>query len=204
MDWSDMSAEEIATELGRGLQQLERRLGSLDNQAGVRFPRGVIRTVAHLEGRMDFLPATVTRRNLAYCFQVTDVNRWVMNRFDLGLSAGSLFRKHAAITVVSLMEAVLVEAVRSRGTKAAKGKLTFHAAINAAGQGGLISRELALQLHDARKRRNDIHLHRVDERESNRYDLSHYNTAVLVLHRLLAELSSSGRSAVACGDTRSG
>ena len=199
-----MSEEEIVAEVGAGLQQLERRLGSLDNHVEVRFPRGVIRTVGHLEGRLGFLPASVTRRNLAYCFQVTDVNRWVMNRFDLKFSAASIFRKQAAVTVASLMEAVLVEAVRSRGGKAAAEHLTFHGSINAAVRGSWISRELADQLHDIRKRRNDVHLHRVDERELDRYDLPHYNTAVLVLHRLLAELASSGGSAGARGDTANG
>lgn len=198
-----MSAEVLVEEISRGLQELELRLGSLDNQAGVRFPRGIIRKRAHLEGRLDFLPATVTRRNLAYCLQLTDVNRWVMNRFDLDLSAGSLFRKQAAITMASLMEAVLVEAVRSRAGDAAGGHLTFYGAINAAMRAGWISRELADQLHDVRGRRNDVHLHRVEERELDRYDLAYYNDHVLVLHRLLEELSSSGRDA-AVGDTRSG
>lgn len=57
----------------------------------VAFPRGVIRTVAfYRRHRLPFVRDEVTARNIAYTSQVSDVNQWMLNRFDLGLSAKSL------------------------------------------------------------------------------------------------------------------
>lgn len=189
IDWEAMSIADTARELGRGLQCFERRVK--DNQTKtttIRFPRGVIRTTSdYVRTKLSFLPDDVVARNIAYTLQATDVNRWLVNRFDLGLSASSLFYKQACVTLVSAMEAVLSAVWHNRHSDHNSNK-RFADVIDGLAQEGVLSRETAAMLNEARRRRNDIHLHRVTHREGNTYNVRDYNNVVAIEHRMIEEL----------------
>lgn len=184
-----MSIEEVAAEVGRGLQHFELRVqDSQTATARIRFPRGVIRTRNYyVQANVPFLTDSVIARNIAYTFQATDINRWVVNRFDLDLSARSLFYKQACITMVSAMEAVLTGVWHSlHPERSMKRRLVD--VIEDLVQEGVLSRETAVDLHEVRRARNDIHLQRVTHREWNTYNVRDYNRVVLIEHRMLEEL----------------
>jgi hypothetical protein len=189
INWDTMSVEEVALELGRGLQSLEHRLqNETTKRAVIRFPRSVIRPVAYyVRDRVGFIPDGVTARNIAYTLQATDVNRWIVNRFDLGLSAGSIFYKQGCVTMVSAMEAALSAVWRNRHPGGSPSK-SFAGLIDALADEGVLTPETAALLHEARKTRNNIHLHRVRNPERNQYNVRVYNRIVLTEHRLLQEL----------------
>lgn len=194
IDWNAMDIGEMAEELGRGLQCLEGRLQDVPTKvATIRFPRSVIRPSGYyVRNHLAFLPNDVTRRNIAYTLQATDVNRWLVNRFDLGLSARSIFYKQACVTMVSAMEAVLGAVWCHRHEDRRRPK-SFAVVIDALADEGLISSETARLLHEARNVRNNIHVHRVPQLEWNRYSTGVYNSIVRTEHRVFEELREAAR-----------
>lgn len=184
-----MPIEELIQELGRGLQSLESRL-STGQRSAIRFPRGQIRTVAYYEQRLRFLRADVTRKNIAYTLQATDVNRWLVYRFDLGLSAASAFMKQATITEVSVIEAILYADWIQRYSPNCE-RPSFVKLIRQAENDRRITGELAHRLHEARHIRNNIHLYRVDHPERSDYDLLTYTQVVNTELQLVQELGQA-------------
>ncbi|PSR20259.1 MAG: hypothetical protein C7B45_15725 [Sulfobacillus acidophilus] len=189
LNWQSLPLDQLVEELGQGLQCLESRL-SKGQHARIRFPRGQIRTVAHYEKRLSFLHANVTRKNIAYTLQAADVNRWLVYRFDLGLSAASAFMKQATITEVSVMEAILY-ADWSQHNSPKHEKPSFIQLIKQAEIAGRITPGLAQKLHEARHIRNNIHLYRVDHAERADYDLWTYMDVVHTESQLVQELGNA-------------
>ncbi len=191
VDWTASPIANLVSELGQGLQSLENHIAAETlPPAKIRFPRGTIGTVRHFEHRLRFLQDDVVKRNIAYTLQLTDVNQWLINRFDLGLSAGSLFMKQATITVITVMEAILY-ADWSQRHRSAKRIPRFVELIDLAGRDSRISRPLQSELHKVRDIRNNIHLARVGEAEGRKYDIGQYRHVVLLQQRLIEALANA-------------
>ena len=191
IDWKSSPIPNIVNELGQGLQSLEEKMpAQIPSRVKIRFPRGTIRTVRHFEHRLRFLQDDVVKRNIAYTLQLTDVNQWLVNRFDIGLSAGSLFMKQATITVITIMEAILY-ADWSQRHPALKRIPRFAQLIDLAAREGRISPSLKIELHQVRDIRNNIHLSRVSQAEGSKYTIVQYQHVVLIQQRLIDELQNT-------------
>lgn len=186
----DKYVNRLTLAIGHQLKTLEKTLDeqSIEHVA-IRFPRGFIRTRSYHEKRLSFLPDGVAKRNIAYTLQVTDVNRWMLNRFDLRGPAQSLFIKQAAITLISVLEAVLQTVWNTENPGTTK-SLKFFQLINKTEFAGMLSQSTASALHNARQFRNQIHVQSVATPEWDRYGLSDYNKTIKTLQMLLDNLST--------------
>lgn len=180
----------LTSSIGQQLSALERVMSEQKiSRVEIRFPRGFIRTRSYHERRLAFLSDGIARRNIAYTLQVTDVNRWVLDRFDLMGPAESLFVKQATITVVSILEAIL-QAVWDTEHPDSRKSLRFVRLIDAVAAMGALSDTTINALHEARLFRNQIHFHSVQVPEWNRYGREDYTKTVQTLHGLLDDLSA--------------
>ncbi|MBT1247341.1 MULTISPECIES: hypothetical protein [unclassified Thermosipho (in: thermotogales)] len=76
------------------------------------FPRGYFRKIKDIYERykLYFFNDKTLARNIAYAIQYTDFLNYIFNRTNLGnngLSIGSIFRKNAIISVVTVIEAYI-------------------------------------------------------------------------------------------------
>ena len=188
--------ENLRDDIGRKLQLLEDILASSESLREywlneelmrIRFPRGYIRRVKEFEVRINFIADATLRKNIAYTFQFTDILRWIINRFDIGLTLFDMLVKVGLITLASIAEAMcygfLLWYTREVKTKINMPK-KFKGMINILAKSeGVIDYELLDDLHWLRKKRNNIHLWKADWEYKN-YDISDYNKAILIVQKL--------------------
>lgn len=151
----------------------------------IRFPRGVITTAQQFRSILRCFNMT-TRRNIAYALQLVDVLCWLLNRFDIGLSAKNMIVKVSIITLASIAEAMIYDWLNyhSRANQQLKPNKKFKKNIDKLYKHGIISADLTDRLHDLRKKRDNIHLHRLSNWELGKYDVKDHNEALKVLHDL--------------------
>jgi len=74
------------------------------------IPKKYIRTVEYYfdEYKLDlFFKDSTLAKNIAYALQTSDLFNYFLNRFDIGLSVGKIFFKHAIINHLSIIEAFI-------------------------------------------------------------------------------------------------
>jgi len=157
----------------------------------IQFPRGYIRRVIEFEQRMHFIRDGKLRKNIAYTFQFTDLIRWLINRFDIGLTLFDMLTKIGIITLASIAEAMCYGFLQWY-TQEIKPKINmpkkFSGMINLLAKSEkIIDLKLLDDLEWLRDKRNNIHLWRAD-REYQAYDISDYNRAVQTVQKLEAVL----------------
>jgi|SRR6056297_577469 len=77
-------------------------------KVNARFPRGYIRSISELHTRWPYLEED-SQRTLACMIQLCDINRWNLNMWDIGLTAGTVWEWHCFLPVLFVMETVLKE-----------------------------------------------------------------------------------------------
>lgn len=91
------------------------------------FPSGYIRTVAFFNAKYhlnDLFPNWEKRNNIAYALEVSDLLNYLMNRFNLWGPVITVLYKLAIVNLVSIMEALLLEAANNICSKASTCKRT--------------------------------------------------------------------------------
>jgi len=164
----------------------------------LKLPRGYIRTLNTVSEKykLDLLHDETLAKNLSYAIQYTDFINYVLNRTSLGqggLSVGALFRKHAIINVMTIVEGIIIGFIEKTYLTCSqcrdfekscainiasiylknkrclekhvncKQSLRFHLALEYLKAGSIISDEEYDQLDELRNYRNHIHIQYIDK-----------------------------------------
>lgn len=146
-----------------------------------RFPWGVIRPLRSHYTRWPYL-AYERKRTVACTIQLCDINRWNLNIWNIGLTAGSVWEWHCTIPVIAVSETLCHEYGRQFGL--INEDATFKKVIDTLQSKGIISAKLRTQLHMLREYRNGIHLYLQNKVELHDGKLRKYNDAVRALRNL--------------------
>lgn len=156
----------------------------------IRFPRGFINKASWYRVNFPCQSAQIGD-NVAYTLQFLDVLRWLLNRTDLGITAKEMVIKYGIVSVVSVMEGMVHDALSASGVKNPPKKL--RSAVKRLETQGMISHSLSVSLQNARKKREKIHLHLYEISGPERYAVEDWNLASATLGELASELSAHSR-----------
>lgn len=85
---------------------------ALDNKERLKIPSGYIRT-SDLFNSKYYLDLIVTekkvKKNIAYSLQFSDFHNYLLNRFDVWGSVGTILYKHDFINLISIIESLILE-----------------------------------------------------------------------------------------------
>ncbi len=153
----------------------------------VKFPRRIIRSLDSHYHRWPYL-SDDRKRTVACTIQLCDVNRWHLNLWEIGLTAGTMWEWHCSLPVIAVIETLMYEYVCQY--QLSNGNITFKKTINALHCNGIISDNLKDQMHSLRKYRNDIHLYLREKVEMYEGKPRKYNDAIRGLQNLETELTT--------------
>ena len=147
----------------------------------IQFPWRVIRPLKSHYTRWPYLSES-RKRTVACTIQLCDVNRYHLNVWKIGLTAGTMWEWHCTVPVVAVIETLAYEFGRqfeliNEGAK-------FKKIIDTLQSKGVISAKLREQLHALREYRNGIHLYLQGEVEMHNGKPQKYNEAVRGLRNL--------------------
>ena len=177
-------------DLLRGDEEIRRLWLERPEEFRIIFPRGYIRRVSEFEARFPFIKDKVLLKNIAYTFQMTEVFRWLINRFKITLSVESMIYKWGIIVTVSIIESIMFGFALwhvkdcSEGKKYSIPRKFKNLANFLKGTLKVIDEDLKDQLLEINRLRNNIHLYKPDYRELDAYNLEQYNRTIIILHRL--------------------
>ena len=181
----DIPTDELIVLMGEVAQELTRRFEDEKRLLQVPFPRGYIRTLGTLKKRWPYLPNDV-QRTLACTLQLCDINKWQLNIWRIGLTAGSVWEWHCTLPVISVMETLSHGfGVHCMGYDT---NFQFKKIINKLYNDKVITMELRDELHHLRELRNEVHLFLKGWVEMHDDKPRRYNRAVRTLKRLESEL----------------
>lgn len=173
----------IKADVEKAVRDASNYLRQADNipPIGAWLPTGIIRKLDELEKRWPYLPEA-RRKKCACVIQLCDVNRFFMNTFRIGLTAGTMYTWFAALPVIALIETLAHEVCVAEnwcreGEKFAK-------CINILNSRGILKEKDKNRLHELRERRNDIHLYLNNNAvKPHKGKPKLYNTSVIRLRR---------------------
>ena len=145
----------------------------------VQFPRGIIRRLAGLYSRWPYL-SQPRQRTVACAIQLCDFNRWHMNTWKVGLTAGTMWQWHCTLPVIAVIETLLYEYGCQKQLIREDAK--FKKIIDTMQSKAVIDQELCNKLHKLREYRNEIHLYLKCAVEVHDGKPRKYNEAVETLH----------------------
>lgn len=184
---SDSDLVRVVAEINERLQAVHDYLGDRNNDAArIRFPRGYLRTCAYHRSKYAFLNDKTLQSNIAYAKMTTDIFRWMLNRTDISLTAKEMLIKQG-ISIVGAVAESVVKVVLT-GQPGGGNRQNFKKRVEMLFNTGRITKEVKLELEWLWDTRNDLHLMLLDEREYKKYEISHYNRAVLALKELRISL----------------
>ena len=82
----------------------------------IAFPSGYIRTVAYFNDKYhlkEIFPKKNSRHNVTYALEVSDLINFVLNRIHIWGAVETVFYKLAIVNLVSVMEAIVLEATNN-------------------------------------------------------------------------------------------
>lgn len=167
-------------------QELAHRHAESQLELRIEFPRGCIRSIGELRARWPYVSSD-TRRTLACFVQLSDINRWSLNTWEIGLTAGTMWVWQCCLPVIAIIETLLLHyGIRFdwHGPDA-----RFKKTINTCQSNGLYRREFRDKLHGLREYRNQIHAHLYDKVALHDGLPERYNAAVIALKELEGHLS---------------
>jgi len=166
------------SQLAESAQALAQHLQEVAKPLGVAFPRRVIRPLHESQQRWPYLRGNVSR-TLACAIQLCDINRWQLNTWQIGLTAGTMWEWHCTVPVIAVIEALLIEygvlnQWLNRDTK-------FKKAINFLHSRGVYGHDHQAELHWLREYRNELHLFLKGKVQMHDGSPMNYNRAVRAL-----------------------
>ena len=137
---------ELVDEISKKLQLLEKKLQDYDTEkVEIRFPRGFLRRAVYFRGRLSFIQDETLKRNLAYHFLLSDVYRWILNRFDIALTAQEMIIKEGLSLFGNIIAAIVVD-IANR-IKTPQNKRGVSASITILVKNNIISKEICAGPH---------------------------------------------------------
>lgn len=171
-----MNEIDYQNEIGRLFHELEYHILKNDiERVDIRFPRGVLRTADSFRNELYFIDDYTFKTNLSYHLMLTDIYRWLLNRFDLRFTAQEMLIKEGICLagricgdISQYMAKNLIE----------DGKVGVNSSLTILRDNDIINNELRKRLKYLWGQRNKIHLSTVNIREFGVYDLDKYNEAI--------------------------
>ncbi len=155
----------------------------------IRFPRGVIRTADDFRNRLIFVNDYTLKTNLAYHFMLSDVYRWILNRFDISLTAKEMLIKEGISLIGNIVEAILKHiAVDVFNTDR---NIGFSKACTILIENGIITKDQKKNLQWLWNLRCKEHIYNLPNTEYNKYTLEHYNKAIMIWRNLESSLQKA-------------
>jgi hypothetical protein len=176
------AAQDIAERLPQHLEQRQEALR-------VPFPTGVIRPLREHYHRWPYL-SDERKRTVACVIQLCDVNRWLLNVWRIGLTAGTMWAWQCTLPVIAVLETLAYEFSRQMGFVAEGAK--FKKVIDTLQSKGVVDANLRERLHDLREYRNTIHLYLHEDVGMHEGKPRRYNDAVRALRHLERALAAYG------------
>lgn len=168
--------ENISTDL----QFLEKLLQDNNVQkVNIRFPRKVIRTAEYFRARLVFVNDDILRTNIAYHLMLSDVYRWILNRFDIALTAKELLIKEGISLMGNIIDAVITHIARNFMSNP-KDRIGFKKACTILVENEIITTELKENLMWVWGMRCKEHLPNLRKAEYKKYELEHYNKTIKI------------------------
>lgn len=178
--------EEAKKAFENAAQVLTEHLKAKEGKVGARFPRGFIRPLnAHIS-RWPYL-SDDRQRTVACVIQLCDINRWNLNIWDIGLTAGTVWEWHCSLPVIAVIETLIYEFGVQMGFF--KEGTRFEGSINIFVVRCVIDKDMSAKLHSLRRYRNEMHLRLKDEVEMHDGKPRMYNESVRALHAVETRLN---------------
>lgn len=89
---------------------------TLPQREQIQFPAGYIRTVAKFNEKYhlrEIFPYRYSRHNVTYALEVSDLMNYMFNRINIWGAVETVFYKLAIVNLVSIMEAIILEAANN-------------------------------------------------------------------------------------------
>ena len=159
------------------------------------FPSGTFQLASDQREAWVFVHDDGIARNISYQLQYIEFLVRLYNEYQFYLTFESLLCKNILISVNSIMEAALYDAIlhiRTVGNMTGEWRSDYTALLGQAYHSyGLIDRELWHFFHDLRKERNNLHLHALTEREFGHYNITQTNEALEKLEQFRQAMSGA-------------
>jgi hypothetical protein len=179
--------EYIVNQISNLFQELEYQIEKNKlEKVEIDFPKGVIRTADFYRSRLTFISDEVLKTNIAYHLMLSDVYRWILNRFKIYLVAKEMLIKEGISLFGNILEAVLLHTAKL--LKPDEEKIRFYRACTILVEEGIISKEMKKELEWVWSMRCKEHLASLPEREYGKYKLEDYNRTVLIWQSLEEKL----------------
>jgi len=184
--------QKLVIEIGEKLQKLEELLQENEIESvNIRFPRGVIRKAVYFrQSRIWFLRDSILKRNLSYHLQLTDVYRWILNRFDIGLTGREMLIKEGLSLFANIIAAIIISI---SGKIINVEKIGFQRATTVLVKNNIIDSKLKKDLLWLWGIRCKEHVESIKDWELQKYSLNDYNRAVEIWHTLIENLKKARR-----------
>jgi hypothetical protein len=186
-EYRDLPDNDLKQMLQKLSQELAHRHAESQLQLRVEFPRGCIRSIGELRARWPYVSSD-TRRTLACFVQLSDINRWSLNTWEIGLTAGTMWVWQCCLPVVAIVETLLLHYGIRFGWHVPEAR--FKKTINTCQSNGLYKQAFRDQLHELREYRNQIHAHLHDKVALHDGLPVRYNAAVSALRILEGHLTA--------------
>lgn len=171
-----MNEIDYQNEISRLLSELEELIHRNDiERVDIRFPRGVLRTAKSFRDEMYFIDDYIFKSNLAYHLMLTDIYRWMLNRFDIALTAQEMLIKEG-ICIIGGICGDISQHIAIRLIH--KNRIGVSGSLTLLKDKNIIDAELKKKLKHLWGQRNKLHLSSVNMRELGVYDLNKYNEAI--------------------------
>lgn len=166
--------EILVEHISNKLQELEELMKKNNiEKVEIKFPRGFIRRADDFRNRLTFIRNDTLKTNIAYSLMLTDVYRWILNRFDIAITAQEMLIKEAISLLGNIIEAILKYLIGDKNAGVDR-CCTY-----------LVKKEIIT--HEQKKdirwlwsMRCKAHLANLPEREYQKYTLREYNKAILI------------------------
>jgi len=181
---------ELVRRISENMQNLEFLLQAEGiKSVNIRFPRGVIRTADHFRNRLSFINDYVLKTNIAYHLMLTDVYRWILNRFDISLTAQEMLIKEGISLIGNIIEAILKHILKRLSILSSD--IGFSKACTILVERKIISKEQKKNLKWVWDMRCKEHIFTLPNTEYGKYTLEHYNKAIQVWRDLEKSLQKA-------------
>jgi hypothetical protein len=184
-----MNEIDYQNEISRLFSELEEIIRRNDiERVDIRFPRGVIRTAKSFRDEMYFIDDHTFKSNLAYHLMLTDIYRWILNRFDIALTAQEMLIKECICIIGGICGDISQHIAI---TLIHKNKIGVSGSLTILKDNDIIDAELKKSLKYLWGQRNKLHLSTVRVRELGVYNLDKYNEAISTWKQFKISLQKS-------------
>jgi hypothetical protein len=141
----------------------------------IRFPWGIIHSTNDYRKYFPFIQNSTLKTNIAYTLQLTDVFKWIIRWFDLKGVVREMLIKTGIIIFTCIQEALAYDFVDNYVSEAVNKKYSKN--LDKLLKFKIITQDQYKDFDRCRRKRDDIHLHRLVQPEREKYTLNDYNYA---------------------------